>query len=98
MDINNKLFLLRHRKAILHEFIRIAHEQKNPLYIKMLLSKFINYRYKEKTTNNKKGWNYEHIIDLILDYYKSEYNLSSKKANHKLNILVGDLPEIDDIY
>lgn len=90
MDINNKLFLLRHRKAILHEFIRIAHEKKDKSLINTVLSKLIKNRYK--------NWNYQEMINLILEYYKSEYNLSSKKANHKLNILVGDLLEIDEIF
>ena len=90
MDIKNKLFLLRHRKAILHELIRIAHEQKNKSLINTLLTKLIKNRYKK--------WNYQEMINLILEYYKNEYKLSSKKAHQKLNILVGDLLEIDDIY
>ena len=90
MDINNKLFLLRHRKAILHELIRIAHEKKNKSLINTLLTKLIKNRYKK--------WNYQEMINLILEYYKNEYKLSSKKANQKLNILIGDLLEIDDIY
>jgi len=90
MDINNKLFLLKHRKAILHELIRIAHEQKDKSFINTLLSKLIKNRYK--------NWNYQEMINLILEYYKNEYKLSSKKANQKLNILVGDLLEIDNIF